>query len=751
MIQKIVSIKAFGVFENFQWPASLPCFKRFNLIYGWNYSGKTTLSRIFRCFELRQMHLDFQTAQVRLESQDGTGHALANLQTAPFFRVFNSDFIRENLKLEDGDAAPILILAAENIAKQAELTKKTTEREQLALDKDANDKKRRDKETAIDQALTRYARDHIKNPLAEVNYDKRQFEPKVKACCGAPTKHLLDDAAVTQYVAVCRSTDKKPALSATEASLSSVVELKEQCSTLLARTVTASVRIPRLAENAVLEAWANDGRSLHEGKDVCQFCGQPLPHDLLSQLGGHFSAEYDGLISDLKTLAATIASAREETIALDDKAAFYSELSGDLVAAKGQLDEAIKTRAVALNTLTLAVADKQTKAFTTMGCPPIDDPSEQITAAVTAINAVITKHNTRTTEFDKNRRDAFAKLEMHYAASFVRDEKYNEELAAVANLKKTVKEQEGKLSALDGEIRQLDQELSEASKGAERINQLLAAYFGRDDLRVMVSPAERYQIVRRDAVAKNLSEGEKTAIAFAYFITLVQDGRHPLDDTRIVIDDPISSLDANHLFNTYALIKTQLAGCKQLFISTHSFEFYNLIREWATDDKEDVNKPQKDWKKWGIFLIERADDGKAEIKEIPGALVKFKSEYHYLFSLLYAFDKSGDADFDRLLSLPNVVRRFMEAFGGIMIPMSQQLRKKMERLFPDEVQRERVLKFINHYSHNQTVTRSLVIPDLSECKAVVRSCLDAVNTWDADYFRDLEAEIAPLVAAAQQG
>ena len=49
-----------------------------------------------------------------------------------------------------------------------------------------------------------------------------------------------------------------------------------------------------------------------------------------------------------------------------------------------------------------------------------------------------------------------------------------------------------------------------------------------------------------------------------------------------MIDDPISSLDANHLFNTYALIKTQLAGCRQLFIATHSFEFYSLIREWAT-------------------------------------------------------------------------------------------------------------------------------------------------------------------------
>ena len=66
------------------------------------------------------------------------------------------------------------------------------------------------------------------------------------------------------------------------------------------------------------------------------------------------------------------------------------------------------------------------------------------------------------------------------------------------------------------EIRKLEEELSEAAKGAERINELLAAYFGKDDLRVVVSAEKRFQIVRGSVVAKNMSEGEKTAIAFTY-------------------------------------------------------------------------------------------------------------------------------------------------------------------------------------------------------------------------------------------
>src|SRR5262249_47471686 len=153
----------------------------------------------------------------------------------------------------------------------------------------------------------------------------------------------------------------------------------------------------------------------------------------------------------------------------------------------------------------------------------------------------------------------------------------------------------------------------------------------------------------------------------------VQDGRNLLADTIVVIDDPISSLDATHLFNTYALIKIQLASCRQLFISTHSFEFYNFIREWASEDEGDIKRPQTSWKKWGVFLIKRTDEGNAVLEQIPKELLRFKSEYHYLFSMLYQFDKTGGDNFDSLLSLPNVVRRFMEAFGGIMIPLSTGL------------------------------------------------------------------------------
>ena len=34
-----------------------------NLIYGWNYSGKTTLSRIFHSFELKDFSSGFESSE----------------------------------------------------------------------------------------------------------------------------------------------------------------------------------------------------------------------------------------------------------------------------------------------------------------------------------------------------------------------------------------------------------------------------------------------------------------------------------------------------------------------------------------------------------------------------------------------------------------------------------------------------------------------------------------------------------------
>jgi wobble nucleotide-excising tRNase len=740
MIRRIQRIMSFGVFDDFQWSPGLPEFKQYNLIYGWNYSGKTTLSRILQCFEKKQVHADFASASAELVDAAGNQHDFSTFGTAPSILVFNSDFVRGNLGFETGSASPILVLGAQDIAKEARLKQVTAEAEKLAAKRVADERDLGTKKSALDHALTNYARDHIKNAFSVVNYDRRKFEPRVEACKSNPEVSLLKDDELHACIATYRSKDKRESLSNINTTLTTTTTLVAEAASLLGRVVSGGRPIQRLKDNPEVERWVRDGRQLHSGKDTCQFCDQLLPPDLLSHLSNHFSADYDSLMASLTRLVKAIESACNEKPILPHKNDLYPELVDRYDSLAAQLGKGLSIRSDALKQLLTALEGKKTKVFSALDVPTITDGDRQINAVVAQLNEMVSSHNRRTDEFETERGKALERLEQHYAALFAVEQKYTERLAEIEGLQSAISADGSQLDEYTREIRGLERALSEAVRGAERINELLAAYFGKNDLRVVLSKEGRYQITRGGHIAKNLSEGEKTAIAFAYFITRVQDGRQPMDQMRIVVDDPVSSLDASHLFNTYALVKTQLARCKQLFLLTHSFEFYNLLREWLADTEE-TKKQQSDWKKWSAYLTKRGDNGKSALLEIPKELLKFKSEYHYLFSVLYRYDKNS-ANFDSLLNLPNMVRRFMEAFGGIMIPTYTGLKGKMSRLFKDEVTRERVWKFINYYSHNTTIMRSLTIPDTSECEAVVRACIQAVRDWDLEYFQDLEAEIA---------
>ena len=280
-------------------------------------------------------------------------------------------------------------------------------------------------------------------------------------------------------------------------------------------------------------------------------------------------------------------------------------------------------------------------------------------------------------------------------------------------------------------ILDIERQLSDAVKGADKINEYLHGYFGTGEIKMSVAEdGKHFKLERSGHKADNLSEGEKTAIAFSHFMTTLEDRHTTLADTIIFIDDPVSSLDCNHLFHTYSFIKHILADCKQLFISTHNFEFFNLIKEW-------FNKVKKTAGDKSFYLIEKTKNGedssfRCNLRALPEPLSKFKSEYVYLFSLLYKFNGTPTTDYDHLYILPNLVRRYLEAYVGFRTLGG--LSGNLSILIEDESQQEKVYNLINAYSHNSSNPRLLHFPDFSECKDVVNIVLKAVEVKDKNHY-----------------
>src|SRR5690554_6800920 len=122
MITKIDYIRNFGIYKNFNWGDSNEFveFKDKNIIYGWNYSGKTTLSRIFATLRDGKIFSDYPEGEFKLTCSDKTTYSISDLIDFPHkVLVFNSDYVRENLRWELDDEINAIYFDVGDKAKRA--------------------------------------------------------------------------------------------------------------------------------------------------------------------------------------------------------------------------------------------------------------------------------------------------------------------------------------------------------------------------------------------------------------------------------------------------------------------------------------------------------------------------------------------------------------------------------------------------------------------------------------------------------
>ena len=110
MLKKILKIKDFGSFKDFKADENLAEFKKYNLIWGLNGTGKTTLSNLFVClnngeiteeiFDKNSFKEDFD---ILLDNDQHITEFKENLYCNKI-KIFNRDFVYNNLTLDNNNA-----------------------------------------------------------------------------------------------------------------------------------------------------------------------------------------------------------------------------------------------------------------------------------------------------------------------------------------------------------------------------------------------------------------------------------------------------------------------------------------------------------------------------------------------------------------------------------------------------------------------------------------------------------------------
>jgi len=733
-IRKITRMRDYGVFRDFTWPQDLPEFGRYNLIYGWNGTGKTTLSRLFRHLEKQQ-----NTSKGKLSVIIGDAHYSEEqfeMCSIPV-RVFNRDFISETVFTTNDEVAPIFIIGDRNVEKQKEIDKLKS---QLNNERDKRDKaqaKLREAEGTLDRFCIDRARE-IKNLLSSSpanrynNYNKGDYQAKADS--------FLKEESIDHYLldGVAKDRRKKHHLATPKDRLSEIActfpdlkSLYEEVRAILSRTVVSSV-IAALRDDPDLASWVRDGLSKHKDRkaQTCLFCMQPLPPQRLKELEAHFSDEYERFISEIDSKIRDIENliGGLENLALPNKAEFYDDLSSDFIRASDAFNQARRVVVSALQKLKGALGQKKEAVFEssdfTKEIPECDSNVLEV------INKVIRKHNTRCDEFSPSVSKARKDLENDAVASSL--DEYRKLLEAVAAAQEKARKAESSVSSLDGKIGALELEIIEHQEPAERLNEDLQKYLGHNELRLEVKETG-YRITRGGEIANGLSEGERTAIALLYFLRSLEDRSFDLEHGVVVLDDPVSSLDAN---------ATQNVG--QLFILTHNFTFFRQVRNWFhylnRRKRKDVNpRPAR------FFMLDcsiEKDGRSAKLQWLDRLLEEYESEYHYLFAYIYRTAMGNrQTELQQNYVLPNIARRLLEAFLAFRQPQEAGgLWQKMKSINFDECKKVRILRFLHTHSHHGEIGEpEHDLSVLSEAQAVLKDLLNLMRSEDEEHFLAMES------------
>ena len=781
-LTRIHRIANHRIFQNFTWPADLPDFARFNLIYGWNGTGKTTLSNLLR-------HLTTRAGIAEGDAEFRVGqHAVSNVNLAtvplPPVRVFNRQFVGASVfEVPNTQFSPIYFLGEDSVEKQKliEAHKGELAKSELLLGRQQTKHKSAasDYEAfCTDQA--RIIRELLTAPGSSYNnYDKRAFKAAVQSLTVETfATHLLDETGKARLKKAMggKALERIAPIST---AYPDIVALTRSTQQLLERSVTSKI-IESLAANPAIAAWVGSGLQLHtaeQASDACHFCGQHLPAERLRHLEAHFNDEFKRFQGDLAAAATAVGRAKEglQAINAPDKRLLYDHLREEHSKAAGTLAIHRGNVALYLDALHRALEEKKASPFKPLDLLPFvggtSSPTEPMGTlgtifsaivggaaalgamlgkdAVTKINGVIEAHNLRTENFNAEIAKARKSLETCYAAEAF--EKYQAKASLIKTAASAVEENDAEIKATKAKIAALEAEIRQHHRPASELTAEIQAYLGRDELALVTSDTG-YRITRYGQPASNLSEGERTAIALLYFLKSLRDTSFDMKTGIVVIDDPVSSLDANALFSAFGYLQDRTKDAGQLFVLTHNFAFFRLVKNWFNkqpgQNKGDITKRPSRF--YMLATARTGDRRTAALAALDPLLHEFESEYHYLFKRVHEEANRPDVQIGLAenYGMPNITRRLLEAFLAFRIPgKANELYQQLELIEFDSAAKTRILRFLHTHSHHgQIAEPEHDLSILAETPAVLRDVLALIEKFDGRHYAGMLTLVSPVPA-----
>lgn len=262
---------------------------------------------------------------------------------------------------------------------------------------------------------------------------------------------------------------------------------------------------------------------------------------------------------------------------------------------------------------------------------------------------------------------------------------FNDRTASRENLNNDLLSLDGLIDGERRKIESLSAKIDQVEEAMDQINRYLEIIFAGKKLRLAPAGKDQYKLqIRqgdsyRDIPTRSISSGERNALALAYFFACVLENKEQnynySDRTLLVIDDPVSSFDADNRAGVLSLVSGQIKKVlrgnadSQVLVFTHDYATLRFLCEQRN----------------GLFNVDSETDKYVIIR--PNHRIKEDRCSHILENMDYGSDLMNiynfaafddPEEFDALDSMGNTIRRFAESYA------SRMFRCQWNALFTDE-------------------------------------------------------------------
>jgi wobble nucleotide-excising tRNase len=707
MINKINLLKKIAKFERFTWHPEVDDFSKVNIVFGYNASGKTAISNVFRLFSKQidnQSDLLFQelsddSSSIAEITFNGTKIKYGKNIDKKDIYVFNSDFIADHVY--DGTIANIKEFDSSVVTQEQLKNPKISQLENKIDKLEKDNKSKNTKKKLLDDnfiemrdELSRELNDQISGTrFHSVNIPDMAITKKEDKVCiqlngvfsdykmSGKQEELKNDITKLKdlkFDTIKINLDSSKASIVKDISEISRKKVEKKLENL------AAVKFKRFS----LNEWFEDGLALLKDDSVqknkiCPLCNSNIKNDLdniINDYDAYFSNEYITLIESLDSHMLTIGDDEDilktNTVNLDTFKTYSSKYASEEKEAEPicvlDKQDILKSLTKLKKQLIQKKKDVSIKKIDTKF---IEDFEKHITNYNNAVDKIEKKHKKLLDKLENRSYDPHSLIrdarDLCRDLLYIKFNSYNKG-NQIDNYKQLVKDIEfnnKRISALSVEKREIVASLKNESRFINGYLKRLGVYNFTVDIN-KDKPEENIQIQYKTGHIKNklrhsLSEGEKTALAFAYFISkikyeILDNSQTEIRENIVVIDDPISSLDENRLYSTACLINEIFSDAKQLFILSHNIIFLKFIGNLIGYPRIEIiknNKSEKISCRRDYFLSMAG-----QLTLLPYALSNYKTVYFQKLDDILKYHQGKVSYDDAKIYIPNHIRVTLETF-----------------------------------------------------------------------------------------